>query len=250
MLCKNCGKEISGDSKFCEFCGIKQDTQQIHDEEKPKKSILKRWWFWLIVVFIVIMIASGGGGAERKSQEEQPSQKTEQELEAERKAAEKIAEEKKAEEIARKKAEEEQRQKDIESLAKTFCENRKGEYVYGTFVCACVDLNDIVKLLESKGETVTLHNAERPPTKEICKKTAELCLKIWNNKDCTNMAEQNIWLGMSKTQLYISLGAPKDKNNTVGVWGIHSQWVYGDFGPYVYLEGESEDDLVVTSWQD
>ena len=79
---------------------------------------------------------------------------------------------------------------------------------------------------------------------------AELCLEIWGEKECQNMAEQKIWIGMDYHQLYITMGVPKDKNDTVGSWGVHSQWVYGDFGPYIYLEGRSKRDLLVTSWQD
>ena len=55
---------------------------------------------------------------------------------------------------------------------------------------------------------------------------------------------------MTANQLTLSMRVPKDKNNSVGVWGVTSQWVFGDFGPYVYLEGTSKEDLVVTSWQD
>jgi hypothetical protein len=63
------------------------------------------------------------------------------------------------------------------------------------------------------------------------------------------MAEHKLWLGMSETQLKITMGIPDDKNNTVGGWGVHSQWVYGD-STYVYLEGKNKDDMIVTSWQD
>ena len=55
---------------------------------------------------------------------------------------------------------------------------------------------------------------------------------------------------MSQFQLELAMGNPRDKNNTTGTWGIHSQWVYGDFGPYIYLEGEDKDSMKVTSWQD
>lgn len=55
---------------------------------------------------------------------------------------------------------------------------------------------------------------------------------------------------MDKNQLDISWGNPRDKNNTVVATGVHTQWVYGDFGAYVYLDGKPEDDLIVTSQQD
>lgn len=155
------------------------------------------------------------------------------------------------EQLAQERAKrEEERQRTIESLANKFCEGRQGEYAYGYWICGgCVNLDSIINLFESSGQ-VTITNAEAPPAEESCKRVAELCLQVWGEKDCTNVAEQKLWIGMTDSQLYVSMGVPKDKNNTVGTWGTHSQWVYGDFGPYVYLEGKSRDDLVVTSWQD
>lgn len=51
--------------------------------------------------------------------------------------------------------------------------------------------------------------------------------------------------GMTSAQLIASWGRPEDINRTVGSWGVHEQWVYGEYGgPYVYLE-----DGIVTSWQ-
>lgn len=135
-------------------------------------------------------------------------------------------------------------------MANNFCENRQGEYSYGYWICGgCVDLDSVINLFTGSGE-VKITNAKTPPTEKNCKGAAELCLQVWSEEDCSNVAERKLWIGMTDSQLYVSLGVPKDKNNTVGSWGVHSQWVYGDFGPYVYLEGKSKNDLVVTSWQD
>lgn len=38
MYCKHCGKEISDDSSFCQYCG-----GQLQEEKKPKVSVLKRF---------------------------------------------------------------------------------------------------------------------------------------------------------------------------------------------------------------
>jgi hypothetical protein len=67
----------------------------------------------------------------------------------------------------------------------------------------------------------------------------------WDKKECMLIIERKIWMGMSKDQLVKSWGRPNDINRTVGSWGSHEQWVYGDFGPYVYVENGT-----VTSWQD
>jgi hypothetical protein len=58
------------------------------------------------------------------------------------------------------------------------------------------------------------------------------------------ISQGKIFVGMSKNDLLRSWGAPLEKN--IGNYGgnIHEQWVYGDFGPYVYLEGD-----IVTSIQ-
>lgn len=64
MYCKNCGKEIEPDAKFCQECGtpVQEPAQpqagpEIIPEEKPKKGkkpFYKRWWFWAIVVILVL----------------------------------------------------------------------------------------------------------------------------------------------------------------------------------------------------
>lgn len=56
--------------------------------------------------------------------------------------------------------------------------------------------------------------------------------------------EEKVKMGMSTCNLFASWGLPQSKNDTVGSWGVHTQFVYGDFGPYVYTENGS-----VTSWQ-
>ena len=67
-----------------------------------------------------------------------------------------------------------------------------------------------------------------------------------------NIANKKIWIRMTGFQLGFSWGSPRDRNNTTTAYGIHSQWVYGDFGPYAYLEGKTDDlnEMKVTSWQD
>ena len=54
MKCKHCSKEIDNDSKFCEFCGTKVETETTR---KKKKS----WPIWLGValgILAVIMAVS------------------------------------------------------------------------------------------------------------------------------------------------------------------------------------------------
>lgn len=53
-----------------------------------------------------------------------------------------------------------------------------------------------------------------------------------------------IWIGMTSEMAIDSWGAPSEKNRTVGSWGVHEQWVYGDH-TYLYFENGK-----LTSWQD
>lgn len=226
--CPSCQEKVSLSATKCPYC------------EKNFKSWFRRHPILtiLIALFILPIIFS-----DIFSSSKEPSSSPEK--------SEQVNEAKQKENTeAEKKQPEEERQRKISSLANKFCENRQGEYAYGYWICGgCVDLDSVVNLFASSGE-VKITNAKTPPTEEICKRAAELCLQVWNEENCSGVAEQKLWIGMTDSQLYVSLGVPKDKNNTVGSWGVHSQWVYGDFGPYIYLEGKSKDNLVVTSWQD
>lgn len=129
-----------------------------------------------------------------------------------------------------------------QSLTDTFCSARSKDAIYA-------NLDDFAKLLEDGHATI--HNVlMEAPLRASCIRIAKLCSKRWSETECQNIAERKIWIGMEANQLMLSWRVPKDKNNTVGAWGMLSQWVYDDFGPYVYLEGSSKEDLIVTSWQD
>ena len=59
-----------------------------------------------------------------------------------------------------------------------------------------------------------------------------------------------IQLGMNKKQVIASWGKPRDINKSVGSWGVHEQWIYGEYGTiykvyYLYFENG-----ILTSWQD
>lgn len=133
--------------------------------------------------------------------------------------------------------------KGIEVLGEAFCKERQGDYKYGIFLCSgCVNLNDFI-------ESETVHNARGPAKQDDCEAVAKWCLDNYENDKCLAIAQHKFWIGMSRAQLLLSLGVPQDTNDTVGSWGIHTQWVYGDFGPYIYLQGKNEGDLKVTSYQ-
>lgn len=43
-----------------------------------------------------------------------------------------------------------------------------------------------------------------------------------------------IWIGITREMAIIALGGPSEINRTVGLWGIHEQWVYKSV--YLYFE--------------
>ncbi len=135
----------------------------------------------------------------------------------------------------------EQNDKKIQDLANTFCSSRA--------TGRNINLGEFYKMMNSS-EITTFHNTHNPAVKSDCKKVAELCLNNWSDINCQDIAERKIWIGMNQMQLYLSWGIASDENNTVTSHGVSSQWVYNDFGPYVYLEGKDKDNLTVTSWQD
>lgn len=56
--------------------------------------------------------------------------------------------------------------------------------------------------------------------------------------------EGKIALGMNKQEVIASIGRPNDINKTVGIWGVHEQWIYGD-RRYLYFENG-----ILTAWQE
>ena len=66
----------------------------------------------------------------------------------------------------------------------------------------------------------------------------------YNTQEINSIINGTIFIGMSESALIACWGKPRDVNKTVGEWGTHKQYVYGDFGPYVYVENG-----YVTSWQ-
>ena len=129
-----------------------------------------------------------------------------------------------------------------QALADSFCTNRTGKHV------GHVSLDDFSSMLESGKETM-LHVTYQAPSSASCQKITEDCLSSWPLDDCQKIANKQVWIGMSKNELLLSWGFPIKKNDTVGSWGIDTQWIYGDYSQYVYLRGDSQDNLTVYSWQ-
>ena len=67
----------------------------------------------------------------------------------------------------------------------------------------------------------------------------------WGKRVLTAIKKGKVFIGMNKEQVRLSWGLPQEINKSGGKWGLHEQWIYGDFGPYLYFENNK-----LTSWQD
>jgi hypothetical protein len=68
-------------------------------------------------------------------------------------------------------------------------------------------------------------------------------IKKYGQTNGSLVYQKKIRLGMSKEMVIESWGQPKDIHRTVGSWGVHEQWIYGE--TYLYFENG-----ILTSWQD
>lgn len=73
MFCKNCGKEIKNESKFCPYCGGKlhkdERKQQFAESEiiQRMKSYTKRKEFWIVIVILIVVSIVGNLGGKRNT---------------------------------------------------------------------------------------------------------------------------------------------------------------------------------------
>ena len=80
MFCKNCGNEISDDSKFCNFCGTKQqsavavpENNSSNEYEKSEKTLWGIVLACLIFVFVIILVIAVAVGGNSSSANKQDS---------------------------------------------------------------------------------------------------------------------------------------------------------------------------------
>ena len=84
---------------------------------------------------------------------------------------------------------------------------------------------------------------EKAQMDALNKKRADFVKKYGSQEIADKIVAKKIWLGMTDRMAVDSWGIPVDINKTVGSWGVHEQWVYGD--KYLYFENG-----VLTSWQE
>ena len=59
MFCRNCGKEILDDDKFCSYCGTKVEEEIVDFSNKPIESPV--WGWFAKIGFILSLITLIGG---------------------------------------------------------------------------------------------------------------------------------------------------------------------------------------------
>jgi hypothetical protein len=118
-------------------------------------------------------------------------------------------------------------------------------YVNDVFIQQTSEIQNFKKILIAKktlkAEEQKLLNTKRlAGQKENRKKDL---IKRYGAEIANKILAGKIWLGMSSEMAKESWGLPEQNNRTVGTWGTHEQWVYGD--TYLYFENGT-----LTSWQD
>jgi len=68
--------------------------------------------------------------------------------------------------------------------------------------------------------------------------------KFFSEDEMNLIAEQAVQMGMREEVIRCIFGRPSAANSSVGSWGTHTQYVFREFGWYVYVENG-----IVTSWQ-
>ena len=66
------------------------------------------------------------------------------------------------------------------------------------------------------------------------KKKFRTAYKKWGSKTAKEICEGEVRLGWSKEKCRLSWGEPRDINTSIGSWGVHEQWCYGQ--GYLYFE--------------
>jgi hypothetical protein len=64
------------------------------------------------------------------------------------------------------------------------------------------------------------------PTKKLLK---------WGRRTLKAIADREVFIGMTQQQVLMSWGRPDRVNTSVGSWGSHEQWVFGDSPGASYL---------------
>ncbi|MEG9326555.1 hypothetical protein V6B16_01280 [Salinimicrobium catena] len=95
-------------------------------------------------------------------------------------------------------------------------------------------LRDAIRKEALEKKRLALKEQDRKLTQERLKEEKRMISKYGKTK-VEKMKQGYYWTGMNKEMAIFAVGEPDDINKSVGSWGTHEQWVYGN-GFYLYFE--------------
>lgn len=116
------------------------------------------------------------------------------------------------------------------------CINSVCGYVSNTWVKSNDKIDELIKVKINEAQELNKIKEENKIKAEN-QQFAEIenrNIKKYGKVIYERLKRGDFWLEMTADMAIISLGNPKDVNRTVGAWGVHEQWVYGE--NYYYFE--------------
>lgn len=103
-------------------------------------------------------------------------------------------------------------------------------------------LNETIKPLSEYERELRLAHEKKITERKAYTAYKDGLIKKYGTTDAQRILEHKFWIGMTDKMARESMGTPNDINRSVGSWGVHEQWIYGN--TYLYFENE-----VLTSYQ-
>jgi hypothetical protein len=125
-------------------------------------------------------------------------------------------------------------------------------YINSLYIPSNKDTDRIAELGKAKDEARKAEQQRREKDKEKVKRQEQkkkeeqrkaAIKEKYGEEKAARILAKEIWLGMTKEMAIDSWGMPQKVNRTLGTFGVHEQWIYGD--TYLYFENG-----FLTSWQD
>lgn len=119
------------------------------------------------------------------------------------------------------------------------CVENKCGYIHSSSLRKNDEMNELITKDELKKKNLKSSQYASDFNERLDLKLEEnkRMLKKYGQSKFDKMIDGYYWVGMNEEMVIFSLGQPTKKNNTVGSWGTHSQWVY-DNGLFIYLEND------------
>lgn len=109
-------------------------------------------------------------------------------------------------------------------------------YLHSVYLVNTDEMETIIYLHRQEIERINQAALESDKKeKELLQKEfKDMLYNKFGSEVAKRLLKNQYWIGMTDEMALISLGSPDKKNRSVGSWGIHEQWIYGD--TYLYFE--------------